>query len=157
MFFCNNTEAFMKANFTTAEDYKFLAKTAREMKGADSQRRLDIIAHSEQKIAQKQAKAQKRKDKQAEIASLPLILDGGRAKNLKGIELINQFRAFKVAGAPNLQNMPNNSKANDKRAALERAVELYLAKEWNPYKNEEEHESDWTEVDDESDSDNEEL
>jgi len=30
MFFCNNTQLFMEARFTTEEDYKFLHKVARE-------------------------------------------------------------------------------------------------------------------------------
>jgi len=31
MFFCNDTQLFMEAKFTTDEDYKFLHKVAREM------------------------------------------------------------------------------------------------------------------------------
>jgi len=54
MFEQNKTQAFMAAKFTHSEDYKFIHKEAQkgELTKMDKKRKEEIIAFSEEKIAQ---------------------------------------------------------------------------------------------------------
>lgn len=45
MFYKNQTQDFMKAKFDHPEDFKFLHKEARDMKGLDNKRQKEIIEH----------------------------------------------------------------------------------------------------------------
>ena len=49
MFFCNNTQLFMEAKFTTEEDYKFLHKVAREMGSGEQAWRKAGVDHYDDK------------------------------------------------------------------------------------------------------------
>jgi hypothetical protein len=48
MFFCNNTQLFMEAKFTTDEDYKFLHKLARKTgSGEQAWRKAGVDYHDD--------------------------------------------------------------------------------------------------------------
>jgi hypothetical protein len=49
MFFCNNTQLFMEAKFTTEEDYKFLHKLARETGSGEQAWRKAGVDHRDDK------------------------------------------------------------------------------------------------------------
>ena len=134
MFFHNDTEAFMKKYFVEPEDYKFIHAAAREMTADDKKRRHEIVQHTEAKIVQKQAKREKRKENAAataqRIAEISLILDKEKVTALKGQSLKDQLKVFKLAEAPNLKGITANSKVNDIRAGLSKAIDLYKSGKW---------------------------
>ena len=130
MFFCNNTQLFMEAKFTTEEDYKFLHKLARETgSGEQAWRKAGVDHHDDKQhcLLEKRKKRQEKVQKNAErIAGIAIILDKGIVSNLN---LLDQIKIFKDAGAPNLHgSIPKL--ANDKRWALVDAVELYEKGLW---------------------------
>ena len=137
MFHHNKTQAFMDAKFTSADDFKFLHKEARNLKGVDKQRKLEIIDYAEEKIAKKQKTAKERKEKVAEyaakIANVELVLDRDKVVALTGERLRDQFSAFKAAGAPNMESLTKRSKVADIRKALQYAVDMYHESKWNPH------------------------
>ena len=49
---------------------------------------------------------------------------------LQGVHLGDQLKLFKLAGAPNLVNRALPTIADEKRAALSEAVDLYLNGKW---------------------------
>jgi hypothetical protein len=133
MFFRNNTQLFMEANFTTEEDYKFLHKVARETGSGEQAWRKAGVDHRDDKqhhLLEKRRKRQEQAQKNAErIAGIAIILDKGIVSNLKGNHLHDQIKIFKEAGAPNLEgSIPKL--ANDKRQALVDAVKLYEEGLW---------------------------
>jgi hypothetical protein len=138
----NETQAFMNAKFSTHEDYKFLHEEARKMKGIDKKRKLEIIEHTEARIAQKleagKARQAKKAENAAKIASTELIMDREAVVKLAGEKLKNQFSAFKVAGAPNMIGMTTRNKVAELRQALQAAIDLYHEHKWAPYRDEEE-------------------
>jgi hypothetical protein len=104
------------------------------MTADDKKRRHEIVQHTEAKIVQKQAKREKRKQNAAataqRIAEISLILDKEKVTALKGQSLKDQLKVFKLAEAPNLKGITANSKVNDIRAGLSKAVDLYKSGEW---------------------------
>jgi hypothetical protein len=109
MFFHNNTQAFMDTKLTELEDQQFIHKLAREATGEQRKWKEQLIQHTETKIAQKEERARVRKEKAAVaaqcVASVKLVFDKDEVRKLKGQNLKDHFRAFKAAGAPNLQEM----------------------------------------------------
>jgi hypothetical protein len=59
-----------------------------------------------------------------------LILDKEKVTSLKGQSLKDQLKVFKLAEAPNLKGITANSKVNDIRAGLSKAIDLYKSGEW---------------------------
>ena len=133
MFFRNNTQLFMEANFTTEEDYKFLHKLARETGSGEQAWRKAGVDHRDNKqhrLLEKRKKRQEQVQKNAErIAGITIILDKEIVSNLKGTHLLDQIKVFKEAGAPNLHSSIPKL-ANDKRQALVDAVKLYEEGLW---------------------------
>ncbi len=133
MFFCNNTQLFMEAKFTTEEDYKILHKIARETgSGEQAWRKAGVDHHDDKqnRLVEKWKKKEKKAQENTEwIAKTAIILDKQIVSKLKGDHLLDQIKVFKEAGAPNLQGtIPKY--ANDKRQALVDAVELYKKGVW---------------------------
>jgi hypothetical protein len=128
MFFHNNTEAFMKKYFIEPEDYKFIYAAAQEMTANDKKRRHEIVQHTEANIVQKQAKREMQKqnaDATAQhIAEISLILVKKKITALMGQSLKNQLKVFKLAEAPNLKGITANTKVNDIRAGLFKAIRV---------------------------------
>ena len=58
------------------------------------------------------------------------ILDKKKITALKGQSLKDQLKVFKLAEAPNLKGITANSKVNDIRAGLSKAIDLYKSGEW---------------------------
>lgn len=135
MFHNNNTQAFMDTKLTD-EDHTWLHKEAREMKGVDKKRRLEIIEHNEAKINEKQEASKQRKkkaaNKAAAIAKVELIFDKEEIEKLKGEKLKDHLRAFKAAGAPGLEKVSTNTKVAEIRKGLLNAVELFKQHKWKP-------------------------
>jgi len=104
------------------------------MTADDKKRRHEIVQHTEAKIVQKQAKKEKWKQNAAataqHIAEISLILDKEKITVLKGQSLKDQLKVFKLAKAPNLKGITANSKVNDIRAGLSKAIDLYKSGEW---------------------------
>ena len=132
MFFRNNTKLFMEAKFTTNKDYKFLHKLARETESGEQAWRKAGVDHRDDKqhwLLEKREEKEKKGQENAErIAGTVIILDKKIVSSLKGANLLDQIKVFKEAGAPNLHTIPKY--ANDKRKALEDAVELYERCVW---------------------------
>ena len=146
MFFCNNTQLFMEAKFTTEEDYRFLHKLLREIGSGEQAWQKAGVNHYDDRqhhLIEKRKKAQEKaqKFKNAErIAGISIILDKNIVSGLKGNSLLDQIKVFKEAGAPNLQSaLPKLAK--DKRQALVDAVELYEKGVWATDKDEDWEES----------------
>ncbi|KJA18866.1 hypothetical protein HYPSUDRAFT_69639 [Hypholoma sublateritium FD-334 SS-4] len=118
-YFRNNTESFIKENFTEEEDYKYIHKLACETGGQERQRKREIIEFRNEQQAKKAAR---RKD---------LVLDIASAKNLKGKRLNDHYDFFHKQGAPNMINQHRVTKADEKRDAVAQAIEHYLNGEWN--------------------------
>jgi hypothetical protein len=133
MFFCNNTQLFMEAKFTTDEDYKFLHKLARETGSGEQAWRkagVDFRDDKQRHLIEKRKKKEKKAQENAErIAGTAIILNKQIVSSLKGNHLLDQIKVFKEAGAPNLQGVIPKY-ANDKRQALVDAVELYEKGVW---------------------------
>lgn len=86
-----------------------------------------------QKEAADEKRDERRKNEAEEIARTELILDLEQAENLKGKAMKAQFKAFKAAGAPNLEGIaPSSLSAPNMRKAIVEAVRLYISKEWVP-------------------------
>ena len=133
MFFKNDTESFMAAKFTEKEDYQFLHKLGRESQGLEKERKKELVKFRDErqakKTARQEARQKKAQENAARIAGIAIILDKRIVSALKGNALNDQIRVFQKAGAPNLeQKLPK--KADDKRKALESAVEMYEKGEW---------------------------
>ncbi|KAK2459568.1 hypothetical protein APHAL10511_008415 [Amanita phalloides] len=142
MFHHNETQAFMEAKFTVPENFKIMHQEAWKLKGVDKQREFETIQFAEEKIARKQKAAQEQQEKvaksAAKIASITLLLHRDEVVKLAGEKLRDHFSAFKAAGAPNMQDLTKRSKISELRKALQDAVDMYHAGEWNPYKGQEE-------------------
>ena len=140
MFFRNDTEAFMKRFFVEPEDYKFIHSMAREVTVEDKKRRHEIVQHTEAKILQKKEKREKRKQKAdataQHIAGIAMVLDKEKISTLKGQNLKDQLKVFKSAGAPNLKGITANTRVNDIRVELCKAIDLYKSGQWKIQNNE---------------------
>jgi len=79
MFFHNTIQLFMKAKFTTDEDYKFLHKLARETGSGEQAWRKAEVDHRDEKqhrLIEKRKKTQQKAQENAEqIAGIAIILD----------------------------------------------------------------------------------
>ncbi|TEB21613.1 hypothetical protein FA13DRAFT_1757501 [Coprinellus micaceus] len=119
--FLNETQAFMKQYFVKPEDLQFLCKQ-------------EIIEHSCQHVAQKEATWKKRQQKHQEIdlqlEALELVLDETRVPGLKGKALKDMLDKFKAVGGPDLGNVNHRSKVGAIREALIVAIEKYNNGTW---------------------------
>ena len=66
------------------------------------------------------------------IAKITLIFDKAEADRLKGEKLKDHMRAFKNAGAPNLQNVKAKTLVADIRNAIKEAIDLFNEGKWTP-------------------------
>ena len=60
----------------------------------------------------------------------------------------DHFRAFKAAGAPNLQEMPLNTKVDNIREGLKHAIDMHSAGKWKLYGEESESGEELEDLDD---------
>ncbi len=78
MFFCNNTQLFMEAKFTTEEDDKFLHKLARETRSGEQAWRKAGVDYRDDKqqhlVEKRKKKRQKHKKMQSRLQELLLFL-----------------------------------------------------------------------------------
>jgi hypothetical protein len=134
MFYRNNTQAFMAAKFTEAEDYQYLHRLARECQKEEKERMKEITEfrdkHQAEKIARKEKRERTARENVEQLANLDLILDKEKIPELKGQPLKDQLKLFKEAGAPNLVGGRLPTLVNDIRQALLDAIDLHLAGDW---------------------------
>ncbi|TEB34020.1 hypothetical protein FA13DRAFT_1828042, partial [Coprinellus micaceus] len=134
MYFCNETQAFMKQYFVKPEDLQFLCSMAWESTGEDQKREQEIIEHSHQRAAEKEATRKKRQQKRQEkdlwLEALELVLDETKVPGLKGEALKDMLDKFKAVGAPDLGNVNRRSKVGAIREALIVAIEKYNNGTW---------------------------
>ncbi|TEB23253.1 hypothetical protein FA13DRAFT_1757092 [Coprinellus micaceus] len=134
MYFRNETQAFMKQYFVKPEDLQFLRSMARESTGEDQKREQEIIEHSRQRAAEKEAtrkkRQQKRQEKDLRLEALELVLDETKVPGLKGEALKDMLDKFKAVGAPDLGNVNHRSKVGAIREALIVAIEKYNNGTW---------------------------
>ncbi|TEB28922.1 hypothetical protein FA13DRAFT_1755795 [Coprinellus micaceus] len=125
MYFRNETQAFMKQYFVKPEDLHT---------GEDQKREQEIIEHSHQRMAEKEATRKKRQQKRQEkdlwLEALELVLDETKVPGLKGEALKDMLDKFKVVGAPDLGNVNRRSKVGAIREALIVAIEKYNNGTW---------------------------
>ncbi|TEB37679.1 hypothetical protein FA13DRAFT_1882623, partial [Coprinellus micaceus] len=114
MYFHNETQAFMKQYFVKPEDLQFLRSMAWESTGEDQKQEQEIIEHSRQHAAEKEATRKKRQQKCQEkdlwLEALELVLDETKVPGLKGEALKDMLDKFKVVGAPDLGNVNRRPK-----------------------------------------------
>ncbi|TEB24287.1 hypothetical protein FA13DRAFT_1797336 [Coprinellus micaceus] len=107
---------------------------ARESTGEDQKREQEIIEHSRQRVAEKEAtwkkRQQKRQEKDLWLEALELVLDETKVPGLKGEALKDMLDKFKAVGAPDLGNVNRRSKVGAIREALIVAIEKYNNGTW---------------------------
>ncbi|TEB40245.1 hypothetical protein FA13DRAFT_1751250 [Coprinellus micaceus] len=134
MYFCNETQAFMKQCFVGPEDLQLLRSMAWESTGEDQKREQEIIEHSHQRMAEKEATRKKRQQKRQEkdlwLEALELVLDETKVPGLKGEALKDMLDKFKAVGAPDLGNVNRRSKVGAIHEALIVAIEKYNNGTW---------------------------
>ncbi|TEB10826.1 hypothetical protein FA13DRAFT_1806220 [Coprinellus micaceus] len=134
MYFRNETQAFMKQYFVKPEDLQFLHSMAWESTGEDQKREQEIIEHSHQRAAEKEATRKKRQQKRQEkdlwLEALELVLDETKVPGLKGEALKDMLDKFKAVGVPDLGNVNRRSKVGAIREALIVAIEKYNNGTW---------------------------
>ncbi|TEB22546.1 glutamic acid-rich protein [Coprinellus micaceus] len=134
MYFRNETQTFMKQYFVKPEDLQFLCSMAWESTGEDQKREQEIIEHSRQRAAEKEAtrkkRQQKRQEKDLQLEALELVLDETKVPGLKGEALKDMLDKFKAVGAPDLGNVNRRSKVGAIREALIVAIEKYNNGTW---------------------------
>src|SRR6266542_2642075 len=88
IFFRNNTQAFMAA------DYQYLRKLARDANGDEQKRHKELVEfrdkQQKEKTARKERRAQKSRETAARIAATGLIMDKEKVLALKGQALKDQ-------------------------------------------------------------------
>ena len=134
MFFRNNTQTFMAAKFTEEEDYRYLHKFAQDSNGEEEKRHKKLVEFRDkqqaEKIARKEVREKNAKATAERMAKMNLILDKEKAQKLKGVDLKDQLKLFKNAGAPILQKGALPTKADAGRQALVDAIELHTNGTW---------------------------
>ena len=158
MFFRNNTQTFMAAKFTEEEDYHYLHKLAQDSNGEEEKRRKELVEFRDkqqaEKIARKEVREKNAKATAERMAKMNLILDKEKAQKLKGVDLKDQLKLFKNAGAPNLQKGALPTKADAGHQALVDAIELHTNGTWKLALNKE-AETDIAELSEEEDENEE--
>jgi len=82
------------------------------------------------------------------VASIELVFNKDEVEKLKGQNLKDHLKAFKAAGAPNLQDMPLNTRVGDICEGIKQAIDLYSAGEWKPGGDESESGEEFEDLDD---------
>jgi hypothetical protein len=137
MYMRNDTEAFMKKKFQP-EDHQYIRQLAHEndSRGTEKQKRMDMVEHAQAKVDKRLEATNKRKKKAQEkadrVASVKLIFDKEKVKELKGQSLKDHLEAFQKAGAPNLQNLTSRTTVAKIREELKQAIDLYKSGHWKP-------------------------
>jgi len=133
MFKKNNTAEFMDDKFSE-ETHQYIRGLAREKPTKEKERKIAIVQHTEEKIAVKEGKKKKRAAQAVQladrVAKITLIFDKSEVDKLKGEKLKDHMRAFKKAGAPNLQNVKAKTLVADIRNAIKAAIDLYEEGKW---------------------------
>ncbi|TEB18430.1 hypothetical protein FA13DRAFT_1758601 [Coprinellus micaceus] len=110
------------------KDLQFLRSMARESTGEDQKREQEIIEHSRQRAAEKEATRKKRQQKRQEkdlwLEALELV------PGLKGEALKDMLDKFKAVGAPDLGNVNRRSKVGAIHEVLIVAIEEYNNGRW---------------------------
>ena len=135
MFKRNNTAEFMDDKFSE-KTHQYIRELAREKPTKEKERKAAIVKHTEEKIAVKAGKKKKREAQAAQLADrvgkVTLIFDKNEVDRLKGEKLKDHMRAFKQAGAPNLQNVKAKTLVADIRNAIKEAIDLFNEGKWKP-------------------------
>lgn len=133
----NDTQNFMDKNFND-DDHKFVMQMARELdeSGVENKRQEKVIAYNQEKVKQKQDKrdrdTQKDADDRARLGKVILIFDKDIIQGLRGVKLQEQLDAFRLTGAP-LPALKKDVKiAEDKRKAIQAAIDAYDNEDWIP-------------------------
>jgi hypothetical protein len=133
----NDTQNFMDKNFND-NDHKFVMQMARELdeSGVENKRQEKVIAYNQEKVKQKQDKrdrdTKKDADDRARLGKVILIFDKDIIQGLRGVKLQEQLDAFRLNGAP-LPVLKKDVKiAEDKRKAIQAAIDAYDNEDWIP-------------------------
>jgi hypothetical protein len=131
MYWHNDTQTFMDNKFQT-DDYKFIHQLARqdESKGLALKQQVQIIDHEEGKIQQTNVAKKAKAETAARIAAVKLIWNKEEIQKLKGNTLKDHLRAFKKAGAPNLDKVNTNTPVARIREGLQEAIDLHKSGAW---------------------------
>jgi hypothetical protein len=117
MYFTNNTQAFMAANFTQPEDYQFLHQMARESIGEERKQKQELVKfqqnHHAAKLAKREEAVQKKKENADQLANTLLVLDKEKVAALKGQALKDQLKLFQHLDAPNLAQIKQTTKVSE--------------------------------------------
>ena len=133
MFNRNNTAEFMENKFSE-KTHQYIRELACERPKKEKERKATIVQHTEEKIAVKEGKKKKRAAQAVQladcVAKITLIFDKSEVDKLKGEKLKDHMRAFKKAGAPNLQNVKAKTLVADIRNAIKEAIDLFNEGKW---------------------------
>jgi len=133
----NDTQQFMDRNFQE-DDHKFLMKMGREVDGSglEEKRQDKTVAYNLKKNQKKDDRdreaAQKLTEKNARLAKIPLIFDKDVIEGLKGQKLQDQLDAYRLAGAPLPALMKDVRVVDDKKKAIQNAIDQYENNQWSP-------------------------
>jgi hypothetical protein len=133
----NDTQQFMDRNFQE-DDHKFLMKMGREVDGSglEEKRQDKTVAYNLEKNQKKDDRdreaAQKLTEKNARLAKIPLIFDKDVIEGLKGQKLQDQLDAYRLAGAPLPALMKDVRVVDDKKKAIQNAIDQYENNQWSP-------------------------
>ena len=133
MFNRNNTAKFMEEKFSD-NTHQYIRELAREKPTKEKERKAAIVQHTEEKIEVKEIKKKKRVAQATQladrVAKVTLIFDKSEVDKLKGDKLRDHLRAFKKAGAPNIQNLKINAKVGEIKNGIKQAIDLLNERIW---------------------------
>ncbi|TFK39558.1 hypothetical protein BDQ12DRAFT_698189 [Crucibulum laeve] len=120
MYHHNNTQSFMKENFT---------KEAQNAEAADMNRTLEIVENN-----RKKQRETNKENKEKRVAKAKLIFNREEIMTLKSQKLTDHLAAFQAAGTPNLNELNSRSPVGEIRQGLQAAIDLYVEGTWAPKK-----------------------
>ena len=133
MYARNKTAEFMKERFDE-DTLKYIREVSRERDTSEKDRKRQIVKHAEENIVKRKAAKEKRAEnaikKAARISQTKLEFDKEKIKKTKGPDLRDLVAAFKIAGAPNLDDINSKSKVPELKSALCDVIDLFNSGKW---------------------------
>ena len=133
MYARNKTAEFMKERFDE-DTLKYIREVSRERDTSEKNRKRQIVKHAEENIVKRKAAKEKRAEnaikKAARISQTKLEFDKEKIKKTKGPDLRDLVAAFKIAGAPNLDDINSKSKVPELKSALCDVIDLFNSGKW---------------------------
>ena len=103
---------------------------AREKPTKEREKKITIVQHTKEKIVVKEGKKKKRAAQAIQLAKVTLTFNKEEVDKLKGNALRDHMRAFKKAGAPNLQNVKAKTLVADIKNVIKEAIDLFEEGNW---------------------------